>query len=419
MIDLFEKCHGDGGYFGEFRKNDPLGVTRPILDDIPGPKMTYEGKEYVMWSVNNYLGLAGEESIQAAARSALETHSVSAPMGSRMMSGNTNEHIKLERAFAEQQDKESAILFNYGYMGVLGTISALAGPEDTIVVDKLAHACILDAAFLSRAKLRFFNHNDMNDLESVLKSVNKNRQGGLLIAIEGVYGMTGDLANLKDICVLKEKYNARLFVDDAHGVGVMGKYGRGAADHMGVQSKVDIQLGTFAKAFASIGGFAAADQAVCDWIAFNARTQVFAKSLPMVYVKALQRTLQMIIEGDDRRAKMWENSKLLKDGLRDLGYTLGFGESPLCAVYASTKRGNELGAQMLGYLRQRGIFVTGVIYPVIPPGLVMFRMIPTASHDRSHVEETLNIFADMQKDLKMDPIEDVELAKIKKLYRVT
>ena len=419
MVDIFDKCRGDGGYFGEYRKNDPLGFARPVLDSIPAAEMNYKGRNYIMWSVNNYLGLAAEPSIKDAARQALETHSVSAPMGSRMMSGNTSEHIALEHSFAEWQDKEAAILFNFGYMGVMGTISALAGPGDTIIVDKLAHACILDAAFLSRAKLRFFRHSDPDDLERVLKSLGTERTGGTLIAIEGVYGMTGDIAKLKDICALKDQYKARLFVDDAHGVGIMGEHGRGTADYCGVQDKVDIVLGTFAKAFASIGGFAATQREVCDWLAFNARTQVFAKSLPMIYVKSLQRTLHLLRNEDRRRELMWQRSNSLKQGLRDLGYTVGYGESPLCAVYASTARGHEIGVRMLSYLRQKGIFVTGVVYPVIPPGLFMFRLVPTAAHSEQHVARTLEAFADMKRELSINAVEDEELDKIRKLYRIS
>ncbi|MEM9423698.1 MAG: pyridoxal phosphate-dependent aminotransferase family protein [Spirochaetota bacterium] len=419
LEDIFAKCYGDGGYFGQYRKDDPLGAARPILDSIPSPQMTYRGKELIMWSVNNYLGLAGEKSIQDVARKTLESHSISSPMGSRMMSGNTSEHIALERSFAQWQNKEAAVLFNFGYMGVLGTISAIAGPGDTIIVDKLAHACILDAAFLSRAKLRFFRHNDCEDLENVLKSVNTNRSGGVLIAIEGVYGMTGDIAKLKEICELKDKYQARLFVDDAHGVGVIGEKGRGAADYWGVQDQVDIVLGTFAKAFAAIGGFAAAKHEVCEWLAFNARTQVFAKSLPMIYVKTLQHTLELLQRDDSRRDTMWQRSHSLKEGLRNLGYTIGFGASPLCAVYVSTAKGHETGERMLAYLREKGIFTSGVVYPVIPPGLVMFRLIPTAAHTEEHVARTLEAFADMKRELSIDVIGDDELAKIKKLYRIT
>ena len=416
-FDVFAKCYGDGGYFGQYRKNDPLGVTRPLLDSIPAPQMQYQGNENIMWSVNNYLGLAGDVRIQDTARRTLESHSVSAPMGSRMMSGNTSEHIALEADFARWQEKEAAIVFNFGYLGVMGSIAALVGPGDTLIVDKLSHACIVDAAFLSRAKLRFFRHNDPNDLENVLKSVNQNRSGGILIAVEGVYGMTGDIARLAEICALKDKYNARLFVDDAHGIGIIGEEGRGTAYYCGVQEQADVVMGTFAKSLAAIGGFATSQKDVCEWIAFNARTQVFAKSLPMLYVRSVACGLNLLRTEEWRRETMWARSGALKEGLRSLGYTVGFGASPICAVYASTARGNEIGERMCGYLREKGIFVTAVVYPVIPPGLVMFRMIPTAAHSEEHVAKTLEAFAQMKRELALNALEDAELEKIQKLYR--
>ena len=416
-LDVFAKCYTDGGYFGQYRKNDPLGVTRPLLDSIPAPQMNYQGKEYIMWSVNNYLGLAGDTRIQDVARRTLESHSVSAPMGSRMMSGNTSEHIALEEDFAQWQEKEASIVFNFGYLGVLGTIASLVGPGDTLIIDKLSHACILDGAFLSRAKLRFFRHNDPNDLENVLKSVNQKRSGGVLVAVEGVYGMTGDIARLKEICELKDRYNARLFVDDAHGIGTIGKEGRGAAHYCGVQDQADVIMGTFAKSLAAIGGFATSEKDVCEWMAFNARTQVFAKSLPMLYVRSVACGLNLLRTEEWRRETMWAHSKVLKDGLRSLGYTVGFGASPICAVYASTARGNEIGERMCGYLREKGIFVTAVVYPVVPPGLVMFRMIPTAAHSEEHVTKTLEAFAQMKRELALNVLEDAELEKIEKLYR--
>ena len=241
-----------------------------------------------------------------------------------------------------------------------------------------------------------------------------------MILIEGVYGMTGDLADLPGICELKEKYDARLFIDDAHGVGVIGEKGRGAGDFFGVQDKIDLYFGTFAKSFASIGGFVAADQDVVDWIAFNARTQVFAKSLPMVYVKTLDKTLDFIIDGDDRRKKMWDNSNKLKEGLKELGYYIGPGESPICSVFTPTGSDdvNGVGVKMVKYLRENKIFVTAVVYPVIPPGLCMFRMIPTTSHTDSEINRTIEVFAAMKKDLGLqDSVNDDDISKINKVYR--
>ncbi len=422
-VDIFDKCKTDGGYFGKYRAAGDRDLTRPTMDPIPGKTMQYKGEEYVMWSVNNYIGLAENQEVKAAAAEALASFGTSAPMGSRMMSGNTQHHQDLEKRLADFSQKEAAYLFNYGYMGVLGIVSSLCGPKDTVVVDKLAHACILDAAAMAKAAgatIRYFKHNNMEDLEKVLQSVNKGREGGVMILIEGVYGMTGDLADLPGICELKEKYNARLFIDDAHGIGVMGETGRGTGDFFGVQDKIDIYFGTFAKAFASIGGYCAADQDVIDWIAYNARTQVFAKSLPMVYVKALDRTLDFVIEGNDRRQKMWDNSHKLRDGLRELGYYIGPGESPICSVFTPTGSDdpNGMGVRMVKFLRENNIFVTAVVYPVIPPGLCMFRMIPTTSHTDAEINRTIEVFARMKEALELaDSVTDDDISKIKRVYR--
>ncbi|TFG63101.1 MAG: aminotransferase class I/II-fold pyridoxal phosphate-dependent enzyme [Spirochaetales bacterium] len=419
MKDIFEKCGTDEGNFGKLRAMGDGYYTLPVLDSKPGHRMTFKGKEKVMWSINNYLGLAENEEVRKVAVEAAGLYSTSSPMGSRMMSGNTTEHHKLEADLADYSQKEAAILFNYGYLGVLGTISSLCGPEDILVMDKLAHASIVDGVFLSRSPFRVFRHNDMDSLETILKRENRDRKGGILIVVEGAYGMTGDLAKLKEVCDLKDKYNARLFIDDAHGIGVMGSEGRGTADHFGVQDRVDIYFGTFAKAFASIGGFSAASKPVVDWIRYNARTQVFAKSLPLIYVKTLQKTLELVRSGDDRRKKMWENSKKLKEGIQDLGYFIGDGESPLCAVYAFSgdEEVNLVAMKMIKYLREKDIFVSGVAYPVIPLGLCMFRMIPTPSHTDEDIERTIKAFKEMREDMNLSKDVPEEIKKnIKKVY---
>ncbi len=420
MKDIFDKCKGDEGYFGKFRSTDDHFFCRPTLNGLPSTRMEYDGQEKIMWSINNYLGLAGNEEIQRVARDAIDTYSVSSPMGSRMMSGTTDEHYALEKSLAEFAQKETAHLFNFGYLGVLGTVQALIGPQDVIIMDKLSHACIIDAVLLSKAKFRIFRHNDMEDLEKVLKETKKDCSGGILIITEGTFGMTGDLAKLDTMCDLKEKYGARIFIDDAHGAGVMGKEGRGAAEHFGVQDRVDIYFSTFAKAFASIGGFAAAEKDVIEWIRFNARTQVFAKSLPMVYVKSLQKTLQIIIENPALRNKLWKNSNRLKESLQGLGFHVGGGESPICAIFAPVPDGDnkELhGMAMIKFLRDRGVFVTGVIYPVIPVGLFEFRMIPTAAHTDKDIDDTVKVFKEMQNEIGFDTsLTENDLRKIKQIY---
>lgn len=419
-MDLFDKCKTDQGYFGKLRASGDDYFTMPVIDSKPGPEMEYKGEKKIMWSVNSYLGLAGNEEIRQIALDTVKEWSISAPMGSRMMSGNTSEHIELEKELADFSQKEDSILFNYGYLGVMGTIASLTGPDDIIIMDKLAHASIVDGVLLAPAPFRVFKHNDMNSLEIVLKRVNKERKGGILIVSEGTYGMTGDLAKLDEMCELKEKYDARIFVDDAHGIGTMGKNGRGTADHFGVQDKIDLYFGTFAKSFASIGGFTAADRDVVRWIRYNARTQVFAKSLPMVYVKTLRKALQFVREGDDRRKRMWDISKKLRNGLRELGYYIGEGESPICAVFApiGAEEIEAVGARLVGYLRkEKNIFTTAVIYPVIPLGLLMFRIIPTAAHSDEDVELTIKGFKELRDEMKLDlTMTEEDRKKIDKVY---
>lgn len=400
-MDLFDKCYGDGGYFGIFRARDDYFFTRPILDPIPGPKTVFKGRECIQWSINNYLGLAENQKLKSFAVQAAQKYGTSAPMGSRMMTGNTQFHKQLESKLADYAEKESAVLFNYGYLGVLGTISSLVERNDTIVIDKLSHASMLDGTFLAPGKFRTFRHNDMDSLESHLKRINHDRKGGILIVTEGVFGMKGDLADLPNICALKEKYDARLYIDDAHGIGVMGENGRGTASHFGVQDKVDVYFGTFAKAFASIGGFSAGPKAVVDWIRYNARTQVFAKSLPMIYVEVLQKTLEMVRGGDHLRKKMFENAAKLKKGLRELGYLVGSGDSPVTPVYVPA--GDlKIGMATIQRLRELGIFITGVTYPVVPKGIMLFRMIPTASHTDEDIQTTVNAYAKVRDELKLD-----------------
>lgn len=400
-MDLFDKCLGDGGYFGKFRAHDDFFFTRPILEPLPGTKMTFHGQECIQWSINNYLGLAENQEIKNDSVEAARKYGTSAPMGSRMMTGNTKYHKQLEAELADYADKEAAILFNYGYLGVLGTIASLVEKNDTIVIDKLSHASMLDGTFLAPGKFRAFRHNDMDSLESHLKRINRDRKGGILIVTEGVFGMKGDLADLPNICELKEKYGARLFIDDAHGFGVMGEQGQGTAAYFGVQNKVDIYFGTFAKAFASIGGVSAGPKPIIDWIRYNARTQVFAKSLPMIYVEVLKKTLQMVRNGDHLRKKMFDNANKLKKGLQELGYLIGGGTSPITPVYVPA--GDlDIAMTLIKRLRELGIFITGVMYPVVPKGIILFRMIPTASHTDQEIQETVDAFAKVRDELKLD-----------------
>ncbi len=414
--DIFNKCKTSGGYFGDFRKAGDRYYTMPVMESVPGKKMKFQGKDCIMWSVNNYLGLAENEEIKQVAVDTAKKWGVSGPMGSRMMSGNTVNHIELEKQLADFSQKESAILFNYGYLGVIGTINSMVDHEDIIVMDKLAHASIVDGALgaiSDRRKLRVFRHNDMNSLESTLKQVNKIRKKGVLVLTEGVYGMTGDIAKLDEICELKDLYDARLFVDDAHGFGVMGEYGRGTAEYFGVQDKVDLYFGTFAKAFASIGGFTASNKEVIEWIRYNARTQIFAKSLPMVYTKSLIKTLELVKNGEERRKKLFYIARKLSEGLKELGFYIGKVESPIVPVFIPEADQN-ITMDWIKYLREKGVFVSAVSYPVIPRNYIMFRMIPTASHTDEDIEKTIEAFKSLRQDRKINL--DADWSGVSKLY---
>ena len=397
--DIFDKFHSSAGYFGELRVQGDNYFIAPTLPPNVEHRFNYHGRPTVSWSLNNYLGLANHTEINQVGDAALKQYGVSAPMGSRMLTGTTENHLCLEHELAQFAQKESSYLFNYGYLGVIGTMCSLVGPQDIVIIDKLAHSCIVDAALMSQATVRIFKHNNMNDLEHTLRSVNRTRRGGILIAIEGVYGMTGDIANLVDICALAKQYEARLFVDDAHGWGVMGENGRGSGEYLGVQEKIDLYFGTFAKAFASIGGVTATTKEARDWIAYNARTQIFAKSLPIIYVETIRKTLQLIIDGDKQRAHLWRISTMLKERLIAIGYTIGSGESPICSVYLPLHDENpeHAGMRFVRWLREHGVFVSAVVYPVIPRGMLMFRVVPTAKHDEQDIDITVRAFAEMRK----------------------
>jgi glycine C-acetyltransferase len=404
MTDLFDKCLTDSGYFGYYRINRDRYFTQPVLGGTPAPRMTFQGREVIMWAINNYLGLADNKEIKEVARKAVEKWGTFSPMGSRMLTGNTEQHLALEKKLAGFLQKPSSILFNYGYLGVIGTITALIDKNDQIIIDRLSHASMVDGTTLASYGKRFraFQHNNMHDLENQLKEANRDRKGGILIVTEGVFGMRGDLADLKSICELCKKYEARLFVDDAHGFGVMGKNGRGLGEHFGVQDKIDIYLGTFAKAFAAIGGVAAGEEAPIEYVRYNARTQVFAKSLPLVYVEVLSATLDIVMNSPEIREEMWRITGLLQKGLTELGYDIGDTQSPITPVYVPAGD-PETGMAMIKMLREEyGIFVSGVTYPVVPKGVVLFRMIPTASHTEEDIAKTLYAYRQLRDRLKLN-----------------
>ncbi|NLI97486.1 pyridoxal phosphate-dependent aminotransferase family protein [bacterium] len=401
MKDLFSKCGEEGGYFSYFRLKRDRYFALPVLDGMPGPRMTFSGKPVIQWAINNYLGLVQRPELIETAKEAAAKWGVGAPMGARFMTGNTERHIALEERLARYSGKPSAILFNYGYLGVLGTVTSMIGKDDVIVIDKLAHASMMDAAFSTRQFIPF-QHNSMESLERALKRATRNREGGVLVMTEGVYGMTGDLADLPGVVKLKNKYGARLYVDDAHGFGVMGKQGRGTGSHFGVQDDIDIYFGTFAKSFAAIGGFSSSTDEVIEYIRYNARTQIFAKSLPMVVVEVLIKTLDIIESEPGLFDKLWENTRKLQSGLKELGYNLGNTQSPVTPVYVPAND-VETGMRFIHKMRdEKGVFISGVMYPVVPKGVVLCRMIPTAAHTDEDIALTIKAFREVRDEMKLE-----------------
>ncbi len=410
--DLFAKCEGEGGYFGYYRKRGDRYFTQPVLEGNPGPEMRFQGRDVVVWSINNYLGLCGNPHVHTAAKSTVDKLGTWTPMGSRMLTGNSDKHIALEARLAAHLQKEASIVFNFGYMGVLGTMASLIEKQDVVIIDSLSHACIVDGAVLASAgrAFRVFNHNDMDSLEAQLKAANRNRRGGVLVVTEGVFGMTGDLAPLPEIVALKDQYGARLFVDDAHGYGIMGSTGAGTGEHQGCQDGVDLYFGTFAKSFSAIGGVTAGPKSVIEYIRYNARTNIFAKSLPMVYVDAVDAAMDVIEAEPERRTRAFQIAHMLQDGLRDMGFNLGKTASVITPVYVPAGDESQARDMMKMMRTDFGIFLSAVTYPVVPQGVVLFRMTPTAAHTEAHVERTLDAFRQLRERMGLDAQPSVTLS---------
>lgn len=397
--DLFYKCYQKEGMFSDVRETDNNYFAQPILEGPIGPHMTFNGQEMIVWSVNDYLGLAGHPEPTARAKEVLEQFGTAYPMGARMMSGFTENHRSLEAKLAEFTQKEAALLFNFGYLGVLGVITSVMGPKDTIIIDHDSHACIVDGAKLAtnkRSQFRVFRHNDMEHLEKILKSVNQNRTGGILIVTDGIYGMTGEVAPLKEICDLKDKYNARILVDDAHGIGVMGMNGRGTGEHLGVQDRIDLYFSTFAKCFAGIGGFVSGDKEIIEHITWNARPVTFAKNLPLIYSESVSSTLDVIEREPERREKVWEVARYLQRRLKEEGFDIGNTTSPITPVFMSVS-GLEKTLGVIRDLREEHhIFASGVMYPVVPRGVLLLRLVPTCKHTLEDVNRTVSALVEIK-----------------------
>lgn len=400
-MDLFDKFDIDNTPLGQYYKVAHGYYTFPELEGEIGPKMIFRGKERLVWSLNNYLGLANHPEVRKADAEAAAQYGMAYPMGARMMSGQTKFHEQLENELAAFVGRESSYLLNYGYQGMMSVIDNLVNRKDVIVYDSEAHACIIDGMRLHIGKRFVYAHNDMASLEKQLQhavKVTEQTGGGILVITEGVYGMTADLGDLKGITDLKEKYNFRLMIDDAHGFGTMGPKGDGTDAHFGVRDKVDLYFGTFAKSMAGIGGFIASSKQVITYLRYNMRSQIYAKSLPMPMVIGALKRLQLLREKPELRENLWTIVNALQSGLRKEGFDLGKTKSPVTPVYL--KGGSAEATNLIVDLRENhNIFCSIVTYPVIPKGQILIRVIPTAVHTLEQVEYTINAFKSIKAKL--------------------
>lgn len=394
MKDLFEKIKDSRGPLGKYSKEAHGYFTFPKLEGELNSRMTFRGKEVLQWSLNNYLGLGNHPEIRKADEEAAKSWGLAYPMGARMMSGNTNYHEQFESELAEFEGKEDAILLNFGYQGMVSAIDALLDRNDVVVYDAESHACILDGLRLHQGKRFVYQHNDMESLEKMLENATKiaeKTKGAILVITEGVFGMSGNEGKLKAIVDLKKKFSFRLFVDDAHGFGTMGKTGAGTGEAQGCQDGIDIYFGTFAKAMASIGGFIAGDEDLIDYLRYNMRSQIYAKSMPMPLVIGNMKRLEMLKNSPEMREKLWTVAHALQKGLKDNGFNLGTTTTQVTPVILDGDI-PEATNLTLDLRENYGLFCSIVVYPVVPKGIIMLRLIPTAMHSLEDVEYTVNTF---------------------------
>jgi glycine C-acetyltransferase len=413
--DIFEKIQANRGPLGIHAKESHGYFTFPKLEGEISPHMVFRGRKMLNWSLNNYLGLANDPEVRKLDAEVAQEYGFSHPMGARMMSGNTDFHEQLENELSEFVEKEDTILCNFGYQAVLSCIDALVDRKDVIVYDAESHACILDGVRLHMGKRYVFKHNDVEDCEKQLIRAEKLAEetgGAILVITEGVFGMRGDQGKLKEIVALKEKYNFRLFVDDAHGIGTLGAKGGGTGQEQGCQDGIDIYFGTFAKSFALIGGFISSDAQVVEFLRYNMRSQIFAKSLPMTLVKGALKRLEIMKRSTAHKDKLWEITNALKRGLVDNGFEIGPSNSCVTPVYLN---GSIPEATNLIYdLRENfNVFCSMVVYPVVPKGMIILRLIPTASHTLEDVSFTIDCFSKIVGKLKAGEYMADKIAPVK------
>ncbi len=402
MSDIFERLLKNYGPIGQHRERAHGYFAFPKLEGEIGSRMKFRGKEMIVWSLNNYLGLANHPDVRKTDAESATKYGLATPMGARMMSGNTNYHEQLEKELSSFVMKEDTALLNYGYQGMVSIIDVLCSRHDVVVYDGECHACIIDGLRLHPGHRYVFKHNDVEDCEKQLHRatalIEKQKTGGILVITEGVFGMAGDQGRLKEIAALKDKYQFRLLVDDAHGFGTLGKTGAGAGEAQGVQDKIDLYFSTFAKSMASIGAFVSGQKAIIDYIRYNIRSQIFAKSLPTPFVIGNLKRLELLRTQPALKEKLWSNALKLQSGLKEKGFDIGNTDSVVTPVYM---KGDvpEATAMVMDLREHYGVFCSIVVYPVIPKGHIIYRLIPTAAHTDADIQATLKAFDETKKKL--------------------
>lgn len=414
-MDIFEKFRANQGDIGQHMKLIHGYFAFPKLEGDLGPWMTFRGKKVLNWSLNNYLGLANHPEVRKTDAEAAAQYGMAYPMGARMMSGQTSKHEQLERELAAFVGKPDAFLLNYGYQGMVSVIDAICGRNDVVVYDAESHACILDGVRLHMGKRFVYLHNDIDSLRKQLTHATRlaeKQKGGILVITEGVFGMAGDLGKLDEIAALKDEFDFRLLVDDAHGFGMMGETSAGTAEHFGVTDKVDLYFATFAKAMAGIGGFIACEPDICNYLRYNMRSQTYAKALPMPMVIGGIKRLELIKRNPELKDKLWTLVKALQKGLNEAGFDIGKTNSAVTPVYM---KGGKAEATNLVYdLRENyGVFCSMIVYPVIPKGDILLRLIPTAMHTLEDVQITVEAFKNVRKTLLDGKYSTTDFATVK------
>jgi glycine C-acetyltransferase len=413
-VDIFEKIKTDKGNIGQYQKQAHGYFSFPKLEGEIGPRMKFRGKEVLTWSLNNYIGLANHPEVRKADAEAAADYGMAYPMGARMMSGQTSKHEELEKQLADFVGKPDAFLLNFGYQGMVSIIDAVVSRNDVIVYDAESHACILDGLRLHMGKRYVYQHNNMESLKKQLNHASRLAEktgGGILVITEGVFGMAGDLGKLDEIVALKNEYKFRLLVDDAHGFGTMGPTGAGTGEHFGVMKDIDLYFSTFAKSMAGIGAFIACEEEVCDFLRYNMRSQTFAKSLPMPMVMGALKRLELLRTQSSLREDLWTIVNALQGGLRENGFDLGITNSPVTPVYLSGSVPE--GTNVVMDLRENyNLFCSIVVYPVIPKGQLLLRLIPTSMHTIEDVEYTIKAFSEVKKKLEQGKYSKTQMANV-------